>query len=65
VLEPLLISALLSLHASFLLRSVSRCVAALDYIAPEICALLDLKNVPKEDRPQYGTKCDIWSAGVM
>ena len=49
-------------------RSLSKCVFILtrtDYIAPEICSLLDLKNVPKEDRPQYGTKCDIWSAGVM
>ena len=36
-----------------------------DYIAPEICSLLDLKKVPKEDRPCYGTKCDIWSAGVI
>jgi len=36
-----------------------------DYIAPEVCALLDLKKVPKEKRPCYGTGCDIWSAGVI
>jgi serine/threonine protein kinase len=36
-----------------------------DYIAPEVCALLDLKKVPKEKRPCYGTQCDIWSAGVI
>jgi calcium/calmodulin-dependent protein kinase I len=36
-----------------------------DYIAPEVCALLELKGVPREKRPCYGTKCDIWSAGVI
>jgi len=36
-----------------------------DYLAPEICRLLDLKNIPKEKRPCYDTKCDIWSAGVI
>ena len=36
-----------------------------DYIAPEVCALLDLKNVPREKRPCYGVKCDVWSAGVI
>mmetsp|Transcript_17375 Transcript_17375/g.20456 ORF Transcript_17375/g.20456 Transcript_17375/m.20456 type:complete len:256 (-) Transcript_17375:477-1244(-) len=36
-----------------------------DYIAPEICGLLDLKNTPKDKRPCYDCKCDIWSAGVI
>lgn len=36
-----------------------------DYIAPEIVSLMDLRKVPKQNRPQYGTKCDIWSAGVI
>lgn len=36
-----------------------------DYIAPEICSLLDLKNLPKDQRPCYDSKCDIWSAGVI
>jgi len=36
-----------------------------DYLAPEICRLLDLKDTPKDKRPCYDTKCDIWSAGVI
>ena len=36
-----------------------------DYIAPEVCALLDLKKVPRAQRPCYNEKCDIWSAGVI
>jgi calcium/calmodulin-dependent protein kinase I len=36
-----------------------------DYIAPEVCGLLDLKKIPKEQRPCYNEKCDIWSAGVI
>jgi len=36
-----------------------------DYIAPEVCALLDLKKVPAHLRPCYDEKCDIWSAGVI
>lgn len=36
-----------------------------DYIAPEVCALLDLKKVPRSQRPPYNELCDIWSAGVV
>ena len=36
-----------------------------DYIAPEVCALLDMKKVPRHKRPAYTEKCDIWSAGII
>ena len=36
-----------------------------DYIAPEVCSLLDFKKIPRHRRPAYTEKCDIWSAGVI
>lgn len=35
-----------------------------DYIAPEVCALLEFKGT-KDQRPCYNSKVDIWSAGVI
>ena len=36
-----------------------------DYIAPEVCALLDAPRGRHGSRNPYGSKCDVWSAGVI